>query len=674
MAEQRTHTVTTAPGQVSVDPSILRDTANSVTVQPDGKILVAGFSSYVLGQLGGPEEEYETRDNYSMIRLNADGTLDTTFGNDGVLMIEARVDQDQGIYMAVQPDGHILSAVAGPSGVLVQRFDTNGKADPTFGGTGTVEVDVLPAYNGAHLTVNPDGTLYVTGMYGDYLDVAKLNADGSVASEFGDNGKFLFTGAGEFLGTYNTTTVQPDGSFLFAGNYSAMSDYSFSIVRTSADGKVDTSFGDNGTLVFAESYGLGGQAAVTVQADGKIIVAGNSTTFDAATVLRLNADGSFDTSFGDNGIVHPALGADEGYAARGVAVQDDGKIVVVGQGGYAITRLNADGSLDTTFGSQDGNRHIDGWTGADNLQGSDQAEIIRGLDGDDVLQGNGGRDVLIGGAGADIFRYDDVSDSFRTSTTSGSDRIVDFDASEDRIDLIGLGLTGLGNGLDGTLALQLNAEGTRTYLKSFETNAEGQRFELVLEGNFLDQLNTSNLVFEPMNIVGTAGADVINGSALAEVIQGLGGNDRINGGGGDDVIQSGAGRDILDGGEGADTFVYASIRDSYRTATESFSDVIENFDKRVDHIDVSALGFTGFGDGRGDTLKLSYNEELGRTYLKNYETNELGQRFELTLDEQWPLRELEDTVIFATPNVAAASTSVELLGVTSVQTQDWAFS
>lgn len=98
------------------------------------------------------------------------------------------------------------------------------------------------------------------------------------------------------------------------------------------------------------------------------------------------------------------------------------------------------------------------------------------------MQGNGGRDVLIGGTGADIFRFDAVGDSFRTSTTTGSDRIVDFDATQDRIDLIGMGFTGTGDGLDGTLSLQVNAEGTRTYLKSFETNTQGQRFELVLEG------------------------------------------------------------------------------------------------------------------------------------------------------------------------------------------------
>ncbi|MCD5987917.1 calcium-binding protein [Pseudomonas sp. CDFA 553] len=674
MEEQRTHTVITAPGQVYVDPTNLGDKANSVAMQADGKILVAGFSTYVLGRLGDSYEEHETRDNYSVIRLNTDGTLDTTFGEDGVVMVQASVDQDQGIYMTVQPDGHILSAVAGPLGVRVQRFNEDGVADTSFGGTGVVDVDIPPADNGGHITVNPDGTLYITGMEGDYPSVAKLNADGSLATEFGENGKFTFTGGGEFIGVYNSTTVQPDGSFLFGGNYSAMSDYSYSIVRVSADGELDTSFADNGTLVFEQSFGLQGQSAVTVQPDGKIIVAGTSTTYDAATVVRLNADGSFDTSFGDNGVVHPALGANEGYSARGVTVQEDGKIVVVGQGGYAITRLNADGSLDTTFGSQDGNRHIDGWTGADNLIGNDQAEIIKGLGGDDVLQGNGGRDVLIGGTGADIFRFDAVGDSFRTGTTTGSDRIVDFDATQDRIDLIGLGFTGLGNGLDGTLSLQVNAEGTRTYLKNFETNAQGQRFELVLEGNYLDQLNTDNLVFEPVNIKGTAGAHVINGSAIAETIQGLGGNDHIYGGGGDDVIQSGAGRDILDGGEGADTFLYTSIRDSYRTATDSFSDVIENFDKRFDHIDVSALGFTGFGDGTGDTLKLSYNTELGRTYLKNYETNDLGQRFELTLDERWPLTELQDTVIFAPQNVAAASVEVELIGAQSEPAQDWAFS
>nr|GFD59059.1 hypothetical protein [Tanacetum cinerariifolium] len=82
------------------------------------------------------------------------------------------------------------------------------------------------------------------------------------------------------IGVYNSTTVQPDGSFLFGGNYSAMSDYSYSIVRVTADGELDTSFADNGTLLFEQSFGLQGQSAVTVQPDGKIIVAGTSTTYD----------------------------------------------------------------------------------------------------------------------------------------------------------------------------------------------------------------------------------------------------------------------------------------------------------------------------------------------------------------------------------------------------------
>lgn len=662
---QLTHTVTTAPGQVTSSGG----RAESIALQEDGKILVAGFDSYVLGRLGSPQEEYETRDNYSMIRLNADGTLDTTFGDGGVVIVPAKVDQDQGVYLAVQPDGHFLSAVSGPLGVRVQRFSSDGTLDATFGDSGIVDVDISPAYNGAQITVNPDGTLYLTGMDGVYLDVAKLNADGSLATDFGDNGTFTFTGAGAFYGLYQTTNEQPDGSLLFAGNYSGMTDFVYSITRVSADGVLDTSFGDNGTLAFDTSLGLTDTSAITVQDDGKIIIAGRSSTYDFATVVRLNVDGSFDENFGDHGIVHTELGANAGYVGTAVTVQDDGKIVVAGQAGYAVTRLNADGSLDTTFGSQDGNRHIDGWAGQDDLQGSDQAEIIRGLGGDDVLQGNGGRDVLIGGTGADIFRFDEISDSYRTSNTTSSDRIVEFDATQDRIDLIGLGFTGLGNGLDGTLSVQLNAEGTRTYLKSLESTTNGQRFELALDGNYLDQLNTTNLVFEPVVIRGTAGADVINGSALAEIIQGLGGNDRINGGGGDDVIRSGAGRDLLDGGEGADTFLFTSIRDSYRTATNSFSDIIESFDKRVDHIDVSALGFTGFGDGRGDTLKLTYDTESDRTYLKNYEANELGQRFELTLDELWPLSELEDTLVFA-PQSAAASAELELLGGHCAAMQD----
>jgi uncharacterized delta-60 repeat protein len=374
-----------------------------------------------------------------------------------------------------------------------------------------------------------------------------------------------------------------------------------------------------------------------------------------ATVARLNADGSFDTSFGSNGRV--TFEADTPVA---LTVQGDGKILAAGtsNGDFSVIRLNADGSVDTHFGSQDGKLHVSGYAGEEILQGTDAAEIIHGLAGDDVLQGNGGRDFLQGGAGADIFRFTELSDSFRTATQNNSDRVQDFDASQDRIDLIALGFTGIGDGHDGTLAVMASADGTRTYLKNYDADASGQRFELALDGNLVGQLDSTNLVFTAPTVEGTSAKDTITGSALAEIIYGLDGNDRINGGAGADVIIGGAGADRLNGGDRADislwtdnhqnddVFRYLSTEDSYRTDSQSFADLIEGFTVD-DKIDVSALGYTGFGDGTDTTLEMVYNNELDRTYLRDVEADAQGHWFQVALAGDWRESLDEDDMIFA---------------------------
>lgn len=255
-----------------------------------------------------------------------------------------------------------------------------------------------------------------------------------------------------------------------AYNAAGAGDPTYALQRFNPDGQLDTHFGNDGVLYLSPAMGFGEDSVISLQTNGKIVVMGHGEGDTLATVVRLNADGSFDTTFGANGTVTFEAGT-----PVALTVQADGKIVAAGtnNGDFSVIRLNTDGSLDTSFGSQDGKLHVDGYAGEEILQGTDAAEIIHGLAGDDVLQGNGGRDVLQGGAGADIFRFSELSDSFRTDTQNSSDRIQDFDASHDRIDLIALGFTGIGDGHDGTLAIQASADGTRTYLKSYDADASG---------------------------------------------------------------------------------------------------------------------------------------------------------------------------------------------------------
>jgi uncharacterized delta-60 repeat protein len=645
-------------GKTFVDLEGYNDTAK-IAVGPDGKIWLAGITWVDTGQW--EYEGYRT----SLVRLNADGTIDTTFSDDGKALLPRDIYPGEGYSAAVQADGKFLIVYphfSDPSIVMV-RLNTDGSVDQSFGVNGTA---TAPAAWGdsASATVQPDGKILVSNYdsYDHHFSVNRFNADGTVDSSFNGGNPVAFT-----VPDINTLegfglTLQADGKILVPGYNEA-----FVVARLNPDGSLDTGFGTDGT---ADIEVAGLAKSITVQGDGKILVAGynqeDETGYDFK-IIRLNQDGTFDASFGNKGVaVFDLAGGRD--TARDITVLADGKILVAGQSNYfgnddfSIIRLNADGTLDTTFGALAGVLpRIDGGVGDDALHGSYVPEHLSGHDGNDLLDGGGQRDVLEGGAGADVFRITSIGDSYRTDTQAFSDRIVDFDASQDLIDLSSLGFSGLGNGLDGTLAVQVNDTGTRTYLKSFEPDGQGNRFELVLDGDLAQALNETNLMFAPSLIQGTESADRLNGSAVGDVLVAGGGNDVVWGGAGHDILDAGLERDVLNGGEGSDVFRYESIEDSFRTADGNFQDRIIDFDPDTDKIDVSALGFTELWSGYNSTLKAVLSEDGQRTYLKSYSADEQGRRFEITLEGDVASQLRDDNFIFASGDEAFSE--LQLLGV-----------
>ena len=324
------------------------------------------------------------------------------------------------------------------------------------------------------------------------------------------------------------------------------------------------------------------------------------------------------------------------------------------------TALYGDGS--TVSGSQGS---LIGTSGNDNLMGTGAGETLMGYAGKDTVNGAGGNDVLVGGAGvdkliggtgSDTFRFTAATDSYRTATVTAKDTVTDFSTSGDKIDVAALGFTGLGNGHGNTLNVSYNATSNLTYLKDFDADANGVRFELGLTGNYLSSLKASNFVFaktstakldalnldaavavtalaaaavaNPLN--GTAGDDVLIGDGPANTINGLAGKDRIEGMGGNDRLTGGAGVDTLTGGTGTDTFVYTARSDSYRSSSGTVaSDLIKDFS--TDRIDLSALGITGLGDGYGTTVKVSTSSDGSKTYIKSFVADAAGERLEIAL-------------------------------------------
>lgn len=621
------------------------DNIGGITFDPDGGIWLGAYSR--LG-LGGEEDSGFTG---SLVRFNANGSLDRNYSGDGKSLLPVSLDIEDGGNAAVQPGGGYLVAQyvkvgdAWVSGLT--RTLADGSLDTSFGNGGTATV---PFYwneslgQQASFSVQRDGSFFASAAYpSGEIYIARFDATGALVSSFAEAG-VLHLPASVGIQPSGTIDVslQGDGKVLVTGRDT--------LTRLNQDGTLDSSFANGGSLALDVHAD-----ALVIQDDGKILLAGASG--GVASVIRLNADGSLDSDFGDQGRV--SWGSQSApFAVADMIVLADGKLLIgamqgTSADGYlaALVQLNPDGSLDHSFGNpDDGYYHLDGGRDDDFLLGTDSFDdAIIGGAGNDLLDGQQGRDLLTGGAGADTFRYESVSDSYRTATTAHSDRITDFDPNTDTIDLSSMGLLGLGNGHDGTLAIRVNESGTRTYLKSFDANADGERFELVFDGDLGQTLNETNLLFQHASLMGAEEADHLQGNARGEIIEGLAGDDRLYGALGNDVLVGGEGRDLLVGGGNNDVFRFDVLSDSYRTATENHTDRLIDYTAGEDTIDLSALGFTRLGNGYNGTLDVVVNEAKNLTYLKSYEADANGARFELSLaGDHSGYRNLD--IIFAEPS------------------------
>jgi len=307
---------------------------------------------------------------FALARLTPDGALDTTFGDGGTATIH--IDNDFTYDVAVQPDGKIIlggdtwNGTARDDWAYV-RLEADGSIDTSFGTDGVVLVDFGDTFDtGSAIGLADDGKIYLSGAASyDTVDadfgLVRLMPDGSFDSSFGTGGitRTDFGGGADGASNFSRgLIVFPDGSSLAAGGgFTGAGLTDFGLVRLAPDGSLDPAFGTGGRV----STDFGGQddeaASLSVDGDGRVVAAGYATISDqkVLAIVRYLADGSLDPTFGNGGRVTTPVGTGEAII-HSLVTNPSGDILVVGAVGpidahdLMVARYCADGSVDTSFG------------------------------------------------------------------------------------------------------------------------------------------------------------------------------------------------------------------------------------------------------------------------------------------------------------------------------------
>lgn len=333
---------------------------NDMKIQPDGKIVAVGYWEDI-GSVN--------RKDFVVVRLNADGTLDTTFNGTGKLTIAFGTNEDIANAVAIQNDGKILVAGHSFTGsyrdIAIARINVNGTLDTTFGTNGKVTTDLAGNNDAAIcIAINTDGKFavgsytYGAGSSNNFADfgIAKYNTDGSLDTSFSTDGKHVVVISPSGNDKPEAIAFQGNGKILMGGsaflNTSVRDD--FAIVRLNANGTLDTSFNTDGIFTTAIGSSDDTARAMKLLSDGKILLAGTvaSGSYTDIGLIRVTSSGNLDSTFGTNGKTQQGYG--NLSVIQDMNIMSDGKIMVCGSAGSTnIFLARFTGSVPVFLGSGD---------------------------------------------------------------------------------------------------------------------------------------------------------------------------------------------------------------------------------------------------------------------------------------------------------------------------------
>ncbi|MBL7943679.1 MAG: T9SS type A sorting domain-containing protein [Flavobacteriales bacterium] len=333
----------------------------SVIIQPDGKILAGGYIDY------GSEIDF------LIVRLNEDGSYDTSFGTDGIVTLDFNDSEEKILDIALQTDGKIVAVgytnntpFYDENEMAIVRFNSDGTPDNSFSGDAKMQINLESIDDKATtVAIQNDGKIVVGG-YSNYgykdgylnLVVTRILTGGGIDYSFSGDGYFVYDLGGTADAVYDIA-LQSNGKIVVAGN--GGSGNNLFVMRLSTTGSTDSSFSEDGYLINPiDEYSTCG--FVQIAPDQKIYAGGlvnqTGTVQGALGILKYNSDGTPDNTFGDDGLIITTV-PDRNLSGQELVIQPDGKPVVAGLSSapedilFFTARYNLDGSLDASY-SNDG--------------------------------------------------------------------------------------------------------------------------------------------------------------------------------------------------------------------------------------------------------------------------------------------------------------------------------
>ena len=339
--------------------------ADEVARQTDGKIVVLGTAHSSVGIVS----------DFALVRLLPNGDLDTSFGDEGRVTTDFGGRYDEGLALALRPNGKIVAAGSSTGLASIVRYLPDGSLDPSFDHDGRLLLDIGVETRASDLAIQPHGRIVVALDDGWTFSAARLRRDGSLDATFGDAGvvsEDFSPGSSDWA---RAVALDDEGGILLGGLVfpaTGTTHDDWGLARFDRHGDLDTSFGDAGlTTTDFENSGPDVLHDLAVQPDGMIVATGQSSVEPGGadqnsdvTVARYDEHGVLDPDFGTGGWVRTDLGSffDEG---RSVSLGPNGTIVVAADvyadanAQAAAIRYTDDGELDVSFGGGDGIAVVD---------------------------------------------------------------------------------------------------------------------------------------------------------------------------------------------------------------------------------------------------------------------------------------------------------------------------